>query len=167
LTVTDHFFDPLGLLAVGVLTAVLAFFQPLRTGARSLLSGQLFSLGRTVLPGVLGVLLVIAMVGITPIPDRASTSAQSELGLVVREEVPPGETVFVENGHARPFHTFSFYAQRPLRGGSLDELNGDESIEYAVVQADSRPALARDSTVIETMVVDGTSIALVHLDAAN
>lgn len=111
--------------------------------------------------------LIILVLLQLPMADlgRDTTRDQQQLGQQFRATTPPDATVYVSPSTQGPIYAFVFYAQRPLRGATLHQLNTDPDVQYALIDQSAVENLSRPHKRIGTMTVPRNHLVLVVLDA--
>lgn len=95
------------------------------------------------------------------------TADQKQLGQRFRATIPPDTTVYVHPSAQGAIYTFVFYAQRPLREATLEQLNTDPDVQYALVERSVVEKLRRPHERIGTMTAWRKPLVLVVLGDAN
>ena len=158
-TVPQELVAPGVVFTVGVVLVI--WVAPIRDRLGGSVPRQASSAFSKLIPLVVAVIIVGSFVGV---PQTSAESPQQELAEELNQQSPDPELVFIELGMERPFHTFSFYAQRPLESGPISELD-TSGARYAVVTEDSLSEIDADTRVIMTTTIAGTQqVSLVEVD---
>jgi hypothetical protein len=102
-------------------------------------------------PLLIAIILVGSFVGV---PQTSAESPQQALAEELNRQSPASEPVFIELGMERPFHTFSFYAQRPLESGPITDLQSSRA-RYAVLTEESLSEVDADTRIIMNRTIGG------------
>lgn len=102
-------------------------------------------------PIFVSLVIVSSFVGV---PPTSGNPAQQTLAEELNSQSPEPELVFIESEMERPFHAFSFYAQRPLETGSVDKLRSSGA-RYAIVTEDSLSQVDSYTEIIKNETIDG------------
>lgn len=96
----------------------------------------------------------------------ADTADQKQLGERVHAMTPSDATLYLYPKTQGPIHTFMFYADRSLREATLEQLNTDRAIKYALVERSVPAKLRRPHERIGTMDTWKTELVLVKFNEA-
>jgi 4-amino-4-deoxy-L-arabinose transferase-like glycosyltransferase len=111
-------------------------------------------------PFIITIILIAALVGAPSATDR--NAGQHALAVELNEHASTDALVFIESRMNRAFHTFSFYAQRPLISGPVSEL-APSSAPYAVLRTDSLGDVGPETTVLmNATLAEGQEVSLVR-----
>jgi 4-amino-4-deoxy-L-arabinose transferase-like glycosyltransferase len=157
---------PAGVLAKGTVLTLgvvsVAWSVPLRDRLETSLPSRLYAGLSRAAPLLVVLVMVAALVGTPPTGD--GNVEQRALAETVDRHAPADATVFVERGLGTPFHTFSFYAGRPLESGSLPEFRRSDA-RYAILATESISRAGPGTTVLtNTTVASGRDVSLVVID---
>jgi hypothetical protein len=143
---------------VGVVLVVWAV--PIRDG----LGGRLPTVSNVfskVAPLIVAVIIVGSFVGV---PQTSAESPQQALAEELNQQSPEPELVFIESEMNEAFHTFSFYAQRPLESGPVGALNASQA-RYAILTEDSLSDVDTDTRIIMNTTIRGNQqVSLVEVE---
>ncbi|WP_318568850.1 glycosyltransferase family 39 protein [Salinigranum marinum] len=153
-------FDGSVILSIGTVAATWAL--PVRRGLTARLTPRMNAILSRIAPLVVAVVLIAALVGV---PSATGGNAgQQALAVELDEHAPPDAVVFIEARMNRPFHTFSFYAQRPLDSGTASELAASGS-QYAVLRSESLADIEPGVTVLmNATLAENQEVSLVYVE---
>jgi hypothetical protein len=156
---TQEFVAPGIVFTIGVVIVI--WLAPIRDRLTDRLPTPTFSVLSKLAPLLITIILVGSFVGV---PQTSAESPQQELAEELNRQSPESEHVFIERSMARPFHTFSFYAQRPLESGPITELESSRA-GYAVVTEDSLSEVNADTRIIMNRTIAGNQqVSLVEVE---
>jgi 4-amino-4-deoxy-L-arabinose transferase-like glycosyltransferase len=146
---------PRELVAPGVVftagVVLVLWVAPIRERLSERLPTSVSSVFSGVAPLVIAIIIVGSFVGV---PQTSAESPQRVLAEELNQQSPEPELVFIESEMERPFHTFSFSAQRPLESGPASELDSSEA-RYAVLTIESLSEVDADTRVIMFATISG------------
>jgi 4-amino-4-deoxy-L-arabinose transferase-like glycosyltransferase len=143
----------------GVILVIWA--APIRDRVDRRLPGLAFSVFSKFVPLIVALIVVGSFVGV---PQTSAESPQQALAEEVNRQSPESEPVFIESEMERPFHTFSFYAQRPLESGPITELQSSGA-RYAILTEGSLSEVDADTRIIMNRTIAGyQEVSLVEVD---
>jgi hypothetical protein len=156
---------PEELVAPGIVFTVsvvlVVWAAPIRDRLDRSLPELTFSTFSNLVPLVVALLLVGSFVGV---PQAAAESPQQALAEELNQQSPESELVFIESEMQVAFHTFSFYAQRPLESGPVTDLESSRA-GYAVVTEDSLSEVNADTRIIlNKTITGGQQVSLVEVE---
>ncbi|AUV82532.1 hypothetical protein C2R22_13520 [Salinigranum rubrum] len=143
----------------GVIIVVWA--TPIRERLDGWIPTVAFSALSKVVPLLVAMILVGSFVGV---PPTSADPAQQSLAEELNRQSPQPELVFIESEMDRPFHTFSFYAQRPLESGPVSELQSSGA-RYAILTEESLSETDTATRVIMNSTIgDNQRVSLVEVE---
>jgi hypothetical protein len=147
-------------LAVGVV--LVAWSGPLREALTSSLPPRLYRGFVRLAPALVTLVVLVAMIGVPP--TTGGSGEQQAFAAELDRTAPASATVFVQRGLGTPFHTFSFYAQRPLESGTLAEFRESDT-SYAIVESTAVSTVDAETTVLmRATVASGRSVSLIEVE---
>jgi hypothetical protein len=147
-------------IALGTVAATWAV--PLRRGLSVRLTPKIYHVLSLIIPSLVACVLIAAVVGVPP--AAGGNTGQQALAVELDEHAPPDTIVFIEARMNRVFHTFSFYAQRPLDSGAASELS-TSSAQYAVLRSESLTNIEPKVSVIMNETLTGNQeVSLVRVE---
>jgi 4-amino-4-deoxy-L-arabinose transferase-like glycosyltransferase len=156
---------PEELVAPGIVFTVsvvlVVWAAPIRDRLDRSLPELTFSTFSSLVPLVVALILVGSFVGV---PQAAAESPQQALAEELNQQSPESELVFIESEMQVAFHTFSFYAQRPLESGPITELESSRA-QYAVLTEKSLSEVDVDTRIIlNRTITGGQQVSLVEVE---
>jgi 4-amino-4-deoxy-L-arabinose transferase-like glycosyltransferase len=143
-------------------TVLITWFSPLREKLTALFPEQSTTALARIAPTLVALVLIASLIGVPATPD--AYAEQRALADEVNRNAPQSATVFVETGLGTAFHTFSFYAQRPLESGSVPDFQ-TSGARYAVLRAESLSRVQSNATVLmNTTVTGGQNVSLIEVE---
>ena len=160
------FLIPFGVAVIAVI--VLAYVQDMvEIGEESSRNGAKF-----LCSGVISALIVISIVGTTPVVINHSTKdAQMEqLGKSIQSTVPSGETLYVETpvrSETGVLYPMSYHSRRIHRAKSIKEFNRNGQIRYALILSSDKHRLTRRYAISESMTIGKAKVSVVKFRRPN
>lgn len=110
--------------------------------------------------------MIVLVVLQLPLADdsTSATTDQKDLGAQFTTMVPSDTTVYIHEDESNEIYTFVFYANRPVQSATLERLNSDPSIRYALLAPATVERLQRSHERIGSMAVYKGSRVLVAFD---
>jgi 4-amino-4-deoxy-L-arabinose transferase-like glycosyltransferase len=155
----DELIAPGTVFTIGVILVVWA--APIRDRLGGRIPPTASSTVSKLAPLVVAIILIGSFVGV---PQTTADSPQQALAEELNQQSPDPELVFIESEMEVAFHTFSFYAQRPLESGPISELDSSGA-RYAVVTEESLSEIDANTRTIMTRTIPGNQqVSLVEVD---
>jgi hypothetical protein len=142
-------------------TVLVVWSAPIRRWLSGGLPSSAFAALARLAPVVVALVLVGSFVGVPPVSGE---SPQQSLAEELDRQSPDRELVFIESEMEVAFHTFSFYAQRPLESGPVTRLESSGA-RYAILTEDSLAEAELETTIIANRTVSGgQQVSLVEVE---
>jgi len=139
---------------------LLVWFGPIRDAVREALPETVQTKSFSIAPILVAILLVGALIGT---PPTGGSEPQKALAEELTRQTDASTPVFIQSEMPVAYHSFSFYAQRPLGSGNVSKFQ-ESGMRYGIFRQDSLSQLRSDYRILMNTSTGGTRVSLVEVE---